>query len=212
MKVQRYLLIFVAAVILINVKWGASPLIAEARASFDESSGTSDPSQKLSIQKDRSKEIFAHLMKHLQGNRIAIPPTELQAIVTAVHDASTKYGFKPELLLSLIEKESMFKSKAVSAKGAVGLMQVLPSTAEIVAEELDIEWSGEHILYDPAANIEIGTYYLYTLWKRFQDIDTALSAYNVGPTKAVAIKGNAPFLQTYFSMSVKEHQVTHTLQ
>lgn len=211
MKIQRYLYIFLVTAIIINVKWGAYPLIADVNVSPGEGSSTTEILQKRSNQKDRSKELCAHLAEHLEGNRVIIPPAELQAIVSAVRDASMKYGFKPELLLSLIEKESMFKSSAVSAKGAVGLMQVLPSTAEIVAEELDIEWSGEHLLYDPAANIEIGTYYLYTLWKRFQDIDTALSAYNFGPTKAEAIKGNAPFLRTYFSMSVKKHQVKHAL-
>jgi soluble lytic murein transglycosylase len=102
-------------------------------------------------------------------------------MVDAIGDASLRYGVPPETILAVIRIESTFDVNATSEAGAIGLMQVLPSTAQELARELRMEWPGEGILRDPAANIELGTYYLTKLLERFENLALALAAYNEGP-------------------------------
>jgi len=77
---------------------------------------------------------------------------------------------------------------AVSDRGAMGLMQLLPSTAKEVAQELNIRWTDDRLLWDPLTNIEMGTYYLGTLISRFNNVEVALAAYNHGPNRIAAIQ------------------------
>lgn len=87
--------------------------------------------------------------------------------------AAKTYQIDPVLIASIINAESGFDKNKVSPKNAIGLMQLLPSTAESISkDEID--------LYDPATNITLGTKYLAYLIKKFNDIDTALFAYNAG--------------------------------
>lgn len=147
--------------------------------------------------------IFSIMQNHLHEHLISIPRTELKAIISSVMDCSHKYGMTPELIFSLIHTESTFNSRAISNKGAIGLMQIMPTTAEGIARELNVEWSGREMLYDPVINIEFGTYYLHDLLKNFNDMDTALSAYNIGPTKISKAIGKGSFHKSRFSSVVK---------
>lgn len=79
------------------------------------------------------------------------------------------------VILSVINIESHFDRYAVSAKGAKGLMQIMPSTAESLT-------TGEFDLFTPADNIMLGACYLKQLCNRFENLETALCAYNAGPT------------------------------
>jgi soluble lytic murein transglycosylase len=67
-------------------------------------------------------------------------------------------------------------------------MQLLPSTAREVAQELNIRWTDDSILWDPLTNIEMGTYYLRTLISRFDNVEVALAAYNHGPNRIAALQ------------------------
>jgi len=89
--------------------------------------------------------------------------------------ASQKFDIDPELIASVINAESSFRRHAVSKKGAVGLMQLLPTTAEWVVGHNDFD------LTDPKTNIMIGVQYLRYLLDKFGDTKTALMAYNAGP-------------------------------
>ena len=93
--------------------------------------------------------------------------------------ASTELGLDAALVFSVINVESHFRENAISAKGAVGLMQVLPSTAEEVAKNFSWE---NFDLKEPETNIKIGAYYLSQLLHNFGSLDVALAAYNAGPT------------------------------
>lgn len=95
-----------------------------------------------------------------------------------IEAAGAEFGVDPVLVASVIKTESRFRAGAVSPRGAVGLMQVMPSTAEFVAEKYDL---GEFDLYNPHDNIRIGTCYLRYLFDRFGDTRTVLAAYNAGP-------------------------------
>ncbi|MEE8111803.1 MAG: lytic transglycosylase domain-containing protein [Acidobacteriota bacterium] len=123
------------------------------------------------------------LRKLLQDRRIRLTRGSVEDLAESIHLASQRYGLKPEMILAVIQTESSFIPDAISKKGAIGLMQLLPSTAREVADELNIEWTGTHLLKDPHTNIEFGAYYLSKLLQRFGDVDLALSAYNSGPNR-----------------------------
>ncbi len=91
-----------------------------------------------------------------------------------------EYGISEELIYAVIKTESGFDQSAVSSKGAVGLMQIMPSTFEWITNDLLHEYLGEDMLYDPETNIKYGTYYLCRLYNRFEDWNTAVAAYNGG--------------------------------
>ena len=98
-----------------------------------------------------------------------------------LHDASAAHGIDYELLQALIATESGFDSAAVSPKGAIGLMQVLPATAERYGLSGDRKTPLEKKLTDPRTNIRTGTRYFSDLLKLFPGrIELALAAYNAG--------------------------------
>jgi len=212
MNFGRCISILSIAVILVAAKWGGYPFLIAPNSPLtakQEPAGLTDG--KRTEYHDFSDNLFLSILEHLHCSRIFIPRSELSLIISAVMKSSEKYGFDPELIFSLIQKESSFRSRAVSAKGAIGLMQVLPSTGRFLAQELKIEYSGEETLLDPVANIEIGTYYLYKLLHDFKDLDTALSAYNIGPSRIAVMKGSASTLKTDFSLGVKGDQAKLSL-
>ena len=98
-----------------------------------------------------------------------------------VYKYSEKYGIDPLLIFSIIKAESNFDEKVVSSSGAVGLMQIMESTAEEIAEDLGIKYVRGETLYDPELNIMIGVNYYARLIKVYNnDSSIALAAYNAG--------------------------------
>ncbi len=92
------------------------------------------------------------------------------------------------LVAAIIEAESRFSPGAVSPKGAMGLMQVLPATGG---------HSGTADLLDPAANLDAGTRYLSRLLREFDgDVERAVAAYNAGPAAVARYNGVPPFAET----------------
>ncbi len=90
-------------------------------------------------------------------------------------------GLDPYLVAALINAESGFDPTRVSHAGAVGLMQVLPSTAQEVAAAFGIEQRVDaEALKDPELNIRVGTRHLADLLARYRDEATAIAAYNAG--------------------------------
>ena len=104
-----------------------------------------------------------------------------------IRQASTRHGVDALLLAAVIEVESRFIPGAVSHRGAVGLMQVMPATAGLSAEELA----------NPAANIDRGARDPHRLLERCGgDLELALAAYNAGPTNVRRYGGVPPFAET----------------
>ena len=134
------------------------------------------------LQQDGQRLRTALLLRdYLEETRLRLPRATYQTMVDAIADSSLRYGVAPETILAVIRIESTFDVDAESAAGATGLMQLLPSTAEEIARELRMSWTGNETLRDPAANIELGTYYLTKLLGQFNDLSLALAAYNEGP-------------------------------
>ena len=115
------------------------------------------------------------------------------ALAHAVTQESARSGLAVELVLAVILVESGGNPVAVSKAGAIGLMQLLPSTAEAVAAEIGLRWTGPELLFDPPANVQLGVAYLRQLIGRYGDVETALAAYNWGPTRISArlLRGEA---------------------
>ena len=86
------------------------------------------------------------------------------------------------LVKRVIKQESAGRSDAVSPKGALGLMQLMPSTAREMAQEQGVNYSSERLLKDPHYNMRLGTAYLQKMLQRYDhSAPLALAAYNAGP-------------------------------
>jgi len=90
------------------------------------------------------------------------------------------YDLEPHLLAAVIYQESKFKADAVSSSGAVGLMQLLPATAQGIADRTGGSGWHERDLVNPELNVRYGSWYLRHLLDRYHDMRTALAAYHAG--------------------------------
>lgn len=101
-----------------------------------------------------------------------------------VESAAARAGLDPLLLLSIARQESGFARSVRSPRGAVGVMQLLPETAEKIAAHASLQVDPAR-LEDPATNIALGGAYLAALKKRFGHDCLAIAAYNAGPAAVV---------------------------
>ncbi|WP_238191264.1 lytic transglycosylase domain-containing protein [Paenibacillus sp. L3-i20] len=100
-----------------------------------------------------------------------------------IRASALTYGLEPHLVAAIIRAESNFKTGRESKKGALGLMQLMPSTAEWVVQKAGFEAVDDYKLRHRAdVSIEVGTWYLSSLHKQFdQNVVVAVAAYNAGP-------------------------------
>src|SRR5579864_5650262 len=106
-----------------------------------------------------------------------------------VNEASGRYRLDPDFVTSVIKAESGFNVRAVSRKGALGLMQLMPGTASQL---------GVSNAFDPQANVDGGTRYLRELLERYNfDIIKALAAYNAGAKRVEQYHGVPPYRETH---------------
>lgn len=96
-----------------------------------------------------------------------------------IRQAAKQNGLKSELVAAVVWTESGFDKNARSRRGAMGLMQLMPATAEWCAGEMGEEY-GEEKLFDADFNIRLGAFYLKYLLDKFGDERLALAAYNAG--------------------------------
>ena len=90
------------------------------------------------------------------------------------------YGLDPALLAAVIYHESRFDADARSSSGAVGLMQLLPATAQGIAVHTGGSRFRVGDLVDPEINVRYGSFYLRRLLRKYGDLRHALAAYNAG--------------------------------
>jgi soluble lytic murein transglycosylase len=131
----------------------------------------------------RKEGITKQITQHLKNENINIEDCTARMISRVVYEESVHYGLDYRLVLALMKIESNFQDGAVSSKGARGLLQVKPSVAKFIAQDAGIKWDGHRTLDEPDSNIKIGIHFFSQLIKEFEDINTALKAYNMGPTK-----------------------------
>ncbi len=122
---------------------------------------------------------FARRVRHSQS------PGSFRAMITS---AARRYGISARLIEAVIAVESAFDPRAVSRKGAMGLMQLMPKTARRYAVRNP---------FDPLQNIRGGIQFLRDLLHRFHgDLRLALAAYNAGEKAVVAYDGVPPYRET----------------
>jgi soluble lytic murein transglycosylase-like protein len=101
--------------------------------------------------------------------------------------AAERYGLPPQLVRSVMKVESGFAPQAVSPKGAIGLMQLMPATAQSLGADP----------HDPAANVDAGVRYLRELLEKYNGgLRHALAAYNAGPAAVEKYQGIPPYRET----------------
>ncbi|MBW2423343.1 MAG: lytic transglycosylase domain-containing protein [Deltaproteobacteria bacterium] len=125
--------------------------------------------------------IEAKIYTRLSRRHTALPLRERVALAHTIVREARARRLDPDLVLAVIEVESGGYHLAVSSVGAMGLMQLLPSTGEELAGKLGVDWHGDDTLFDPATNVKLGTAYLRQLADRYGDVNIALAAYNWGP-------------------------------
>jgi soluble lytic murein transglycosylase len=101
-----------------------------------------------------------------------------------VTQASERVGLDPFLVAAVVREESSYYPRALSRAGARGLMQLMPATAQPMAEGRGWAFRGGELLDDPAANIQMGSAFLARLMREFSDPRIAIAAYNAGPRRA----------------------------
>jgi soluble lytic murein transglycosylase-like protein len=115
---------------------------------------------------------------------VAPPSTSPEALADA---AARKYGLPGGLVRSVMKAESAFQPQAVSPKGAIGLMQLTPATAQTLGVNPN----------DPAQNVDAGARYLRQLLEKYHGgLWHALAAYNAGPGAVDRFGGVPPFAET----------------
>jgi hypothetical protein len=122
--------------------------------------------------------------RRLSTKLVALPDTHLEPMI-ARH--SGNQNLDPRLVRALIQAESGYNVRALSNKGAIGLMQLMPGTAS----ELNVN------PYDPDQNIQGGTMYLRQMIDHFAGkVELAIAAYNAGPGAVEKHRGIPPFAET----------------
>lgn len=108
-------------------------------------------------------------------------------IDSVIDEVSSRYGVDEKLVRSVISVESAWRPDAVSPKGAIGLMQLMPGTAKMLSVDPK----------DPVQNVEGGVKYLAQLSEKYSgDLEKILAAYNAGPGRVDQYDGIPPFKET----------------
>jgi soluble lytic murein transglycosylase-like protein len=121
-------------------------------------------------------------------------PTALPALPlslpfrTEITTVATRYRLDDHLLAAIVEVESSFDPRVVSPRGAMGLMQIMPSIARV---------HGVDDPFDPASNLDVGARHFSLLLEQFDGkLDLALAAYNAGPGAVTRFGGVPPYRET----------------
>lgn len=119
----------------------------------------------------------------------ASPETESEVTIDDhIKEVADRYGVRADLVAAVIEAESEFNPRAVSRRGARGLMQLMPKTAATL---------GVDDPFDPKANIDAGVRHLRAMMDRFDNnIPLALAAYNAGEVAVIKHRGVPPYRET----------------
>jgi soluble lytic murein transglycosylase-like protein len=138
-----------------------------------------------------------------QASSVPTPPPAAPALSPAqlADRAAERYGLPRELVRSVMKAESGLAPQAVSPKGAIGLMQLMPATAQSLGADP----------YDPAANVDAGTRYLRELLEKYNGgLRHALAAYNAGPAAVEKYQGVPPYRETVNYIRRVEHDFKKT--
>jgi hypothetical protein len=140
--------------------------------------------------------IQSYLVKNMQGSN----PYRAARMARLILQLARQHHFQPGLILSVIKVESNFQSWAVSPRGALGLMQIMPETGEWLARRYGMRWEGPSTLLDEEYNAVMGVKYLAYLRDKYSgDLKKMLLAYNQGPASLdIAVAEGRNITLTYY--------------
>ncbi len=119
---------------------------------------------------------------------MSLQAAPVPSLTERIESAAARWSLDPRFVEAIVHVESNFKPKATSPKGAMGLMQVMPQTADA---------SGIHNPYNPLDNLMGACQYLRILMNRYQHrLPLVLAAYNAGPANVEKYRGIPPFPET----------------
>lgn len=135
------------------------------------------------------KKVMVNEPGEARSRRLAqrLLPVPDGAMLGWIEEHASRADLDPKLVQAVIQVESGYNPRALSRKGAMGLMQLMPQTARELA--VDDPW-------DPEQNVRGGTTYLRRMIDRFGDLQLALAAYNAGPEAVVQHAGVPPYSET----------------
>jgi len=166
----------------------AAPLLAQT---------TSSTKTRMAIFESQSRLLDGRLSEQYEFSSRLRPEPEIERIpsfrgsyrgefLDTARTAARRYGIPEDLYLRLVQQESGWNVAAVSSKGAVGLAQLLPTTATSLGVDP----------HDPGQNLDGGARYLRDQFDRFGSWQLALAAYNAGPEAVAEYDGVPPFAET----------------
>jgi len=143
-------------------------------------------------QDGRDESMLDYVHSILKENRTGLGSLEELKLAETILVESVTNKLDPLFVLALMKTESTFYNWSKSISGALGLMQILPSTGEELAGELNLKWDGEGTLLNPYANVKMGVRYFSKLQERYKDTERSLTAYNFGPGRVDASEAGLP--------------------
>jgi soluble lytic murein transglycosylase-like protein len=161
---------------------------------------SSSSKSRMALFESQSKLLDTRLAKQYEGSERLKPNAKASEDVTipryagsykgeyveVAKAAARKHGIPEDLFLRLVQQESGWNHTAVSTKGATGLAQLMPGTAELLNVNM----------HDPEENLEGGARYLRKMYDKFGNWKLALAAYNAGPQAVEEYGGVPPYAET----------------
>ena len=142
------------------------------------------------VLRNKPVHVVGALYRAIAECRSALREEERWKIADAIESNARRHGYDPLFVQAMVETESMCLPTAKSPMGALGLIQVKPSTARAIAEKVGLTWSGSKSLLDPDFNVNVGLAYLNQLGEQFDDPHAAIAAYNLGPRRVEKMNGD----------------------
>lgn len=169
-----------------------------------------DLERQVSFQQKRIRELEEKLQifKAIDDFQIGFKEEEVRQLTDVIYSESKKYQYDPMFILAVILTESSFRRGQHSSVGARGLMQVVPFVGEDVATRAGVDWEGSNTLYEPEANIKLGTLHLFEQILKFGNVKQAIVAYNVGESRLRSMmKHNQPLPKKYLDRVLQNYKM-----
>lgn len=152
--------------------------------------------------------VFYFFFPHVWGE--AVYPLDYR---DSIKKYSLERGLRPNFVCAMIYAESRFNRDSVSGVGAIGLMQIMPSTGASIADELGETGYSPSNLSDPDTNIRYGTWYIKGLLDKYDgNSDLATAAYNAGVGRADKFKDGVsalPYETVFFVQKIKDTEAMY---